>query len=125
MSRILDKPAGFRRSPAQIARNMEAMARLRAGKLEPGEIFRTVTGLRSPRRETQRVPTRATCIDCGKSLVHEGGPYLSQPRRCRPCGKEKRQSHHKAAMTKRDEEIEARKTVAEEPKKRSRKKVMK
>ena len=101
MSRyLLDKPRGVRRSPAQASRNMDALIKLQAGELMPGELFRLVTGAQAPRRRTAKSTTRINCIDCHKSLNRKGDPLVSQPRRCRACGKIKRTAHYKTAKEK-------------------------
>ncbi len=101
MSPILDKPIDYKRSPAQTARNLEAIEKLQAGTLQPGELFRLVTGAQQPgpgsgaARAGRPRSSRASCRDCKRPVKHAGTPYKSQPLRCRPCGKEKRQRHNR------------------------------
>ena len=102
---LTDRPFGAKRSPAQVMRNLEALQALRERKLQRGELFALVMGIGPRPSNVDRVtnipkaigPDSMQCMDCGGELYgEEGDPLGSQPRRCRPCGRSKRQAHNAA-----------------------------
>ena len=115
---LLDKPIYFKRSAEQADRNMRALQKLTDGTLVPGELFRLVAGddplhvIRGEGVSGSRRRSPGRCLDCSKQLSHDGLPLKSQPRRCLPCGRKKRQQHN-AVQVQNTEAERAKK--AEEP----------
>lgn len=98
---LLDKPYGYRRSKAQLARNRAAAALLESGSLRPGDLYVAVAGVEPlPVDEVNPVTIsgrRTLCIDCRRELEWAGKQLKSQPRRCLPCGQLKRRTYNQQA----------------------------
>ncbi len=115
---LLDKPIYYKRSAEQADRNMRALRKLQDGTLKPGELFRLVAGddpehvVKGQGIAKTRRRSAGRCIDCSKKLDHDGISLKSQPRRCLPCGRKKRQKHN-AVQAQNSEAV--RKETSEEP----------
>lgn len=68
--------------------------------LRRGELSDIVRTGGPPEQAAPHMFSKNLCLDCGVEVVN---PLRSQPRRCRPCGKAKRQAHNQAHKQRVDE----------------------
>lgn len=96
-TKLLGRAFGEPRKPAQDARTRAGLGVLRAPNegsgVALGALVATVLGPPSSGsgQATRVLGAPRGCRDCGEPVVN---PLASQPLRCRPCGKAKRQEHN-------------------------------
>ena len=117
---LLDKPYGYRRTKAQLARNKQAYDLLTQGRLQPGQLYTTLYG-ETPLSPLEQNPVktsgrRSGCIDCGYDLEWAGPQLKSQPRRCLTCGQHRRRKHNQTqAQKQKTTKLSAEEEAAGEP----------